>query len=269
MDGNPVALVDPWGAQSKGPKQNKKTGLYGKGNNRPDKSSSSSNHQFMVGINDLLLPKADNFEAVGWSTPQEPTRELRLNYQQRNDAYGDLDSYPILYPYQSGFHTDQQIDFIDGSRPRVTLIGGNRFKPVIVIQKVYSHISATYRVYNEPPKKVEVNVKFDPINESELYNEDHIPVFSDESQVDLDLRNIAEELINCGKAVEVTANTGFTNYKRWNDEKQLLVERFALKRAKKIVEKLIELGVPENRIRINQNESTYDTNTKAIFKVAH
>jgi hypothetical protein len=32
MDGNPVALVDPWGAQSKGPKQNKKTGLYGKGN---------------------------------------------------------------------------------------------------------------------------------------------------------------------------------------------------------------------------------------------
>jgi len=32
MDGNPVALVDVWGAQSKGPKQNKKTGLYGKGN---------------------------------------------------------------------------------------------------------------------------------------------------------------------------------------------------------------------------------------------
>lgn len=53
MDANPVALIDPWGAESKGPKKNNQTGLYGKGNNRPGSSG-----------NNLGTPKISDFGAL-------------------------------------------------------------------------------------------------------------------------------------------------------------------------------------------------------------
>jgi len=199
-----------------------------------------------------------------WFIDLDGLEPLRYDYKQRIDLFKDIDDVFVYAPYLCGFHTDQQIDFVDNGK-RQRIVEGDPFKPIFVVVKTSTHLGASYSFHKEKRLDYPVNVNFETYD-PKINIDDFEIKFHDTEAAKTEIKKVIEVMNSTEDDIVIIPNTGFENYDKYTEEVKNIIQKLALKRAQKIKDELIKGGIAEERIKINQSTSDYSSKPIVNFR---